>query len=83
MYKLLNWIPLDKINWEYLSKNRNDGAIELLKQNQDKIVWWVLSRNPNIFELDYHQMKKSHQNLTREIAEVVFHPRNILKWESL
>jgi hypothetical protein len=30
-----------------LSLNPNDGAIAILKQNQDKINWRMLSRNPN------------------------------------
>ena len=25
-YKLLDWIPLDKINWYCVSKNPNDGV---------------------------------------------------------
>jgi hypothetical protein len=32
-----------------LSKNPN--AIELLKENQDKINWFGLSKNPNAIEL--------------------------------
>ena len=37
----------DKINWGFLSYNKNDGAIELLKQNRDKINWNNLSCNKN------------------------------------
>ena len=50
-YELLDWIPINKINWSYLSKNPN--AIELLKENEDKIDWYYLSlsRNPNAIEL--------------------------------
>ena len=29
--KLLDWIPLDKIDWKYLSKNLN--AIDLIEEN--------------------------------------------------
>lgn len=35
--KLLDWIPLDKLNWSFLSFNPN--AINLLEENQDKIEW--------------------------------------------
>ena len=28
----------------------NPNAIELLEENQDKIVWTWISRNPSIFE---------------------------------
>ena len=43
--KLLDWVLLDKINWQQLSKNPN--AIHLLEKNMDKINWWKLSTNPN------------------------------------
>ncbi len=33
-----------------LSKNTNSEAIELLKANFDKINWYRLSENPNIFD---------------------------------
>jgi len=48
-YQLLNWIPIDKINWCKLS--RNPSAIELLEANPDKINWCKLSRNPSAMEL--------------------------------
>ncbi len=38
-YKLRDWIPLEELDWDCLSANPNDGAIELLKANQDKINW--------------------------------------------
>ena len=34
-YKVLDWIDINKLNWEELSRNQN--AIHLLEQNQDKI----------------------------------------------
>ena len=48
--KILDWVLLDKIDWEILSSNPN--AIHLLEQNIDKIDWNVLSLNPSIFEID-------------------------------
>ena len=48
-YKLKDWIPLDKLNWGFLSLNPD--AIELLKENPDKIEWIWLSSNPNAIEL--------------------------------
>ena len=45
MLKLLNWIDINKINWDNLSENTN--AIELLKENQDKINWGNLYKNTN------------------------------------
>ncbi len=49
MYKLRDWIDINKIDWEGLSFNSN--AIELLKENQDKINWDYLSFNVNAIEL--------------------------------
>ena len=56
--------------------------MEILKQNQDKIDWRLLSRNPNIFEYDYYGMKKTRSKLTKDLMETMFHPRNIRKWKS-
>jgi hypothetical protein len=44
-YKLKDWIPPNKLDWLYLSRNPN--AIELLKANLTKIDWKSLSSNPN------------------------------------
>ena len=41
MYKLYDWIDINKIHWSFISLNPNE--IELLKQNQDKINWDYLS----------------------------------------
>ena len=42
----------NKINWQKLSKNPNDKAIELLKKNQDKIDWDKLTKNANVKALE-------------------------------
>ena len=47
--KLLNWVPLENLNWYGLSKNPN--AIHLLEKNPDKIRWNWLSQNPNAIHL--------------------------------
>ena len=36
MLKLRDWIDINKLNWNTLSENPN--AIELLKENQNKII---------------------------------------------
>ena len=46
---LLNWIDINKLNWNTLSRNKN--AINLLEKNQDKINWGYLSTNPNAMHL--------------------------------
>lgn len=40
---------LDKINWEWLSRNPN--SIHILEKNLDKIEWKELSTNPNAIHL--------------------------------
>jgi hypothetical protein len=42
-YILLDWIDINKLNWHLLSENLN--AIDLLKDNQDKINFSYLSLN--------------------------------------
>jgi hypothetical protein len=36
--KLRDWIEIDKLYWEMLSRNPN--AIDILKENKDKINWY-------------------------------------------
>ena len=43
IYKLLDWINIDKLDWTNLSYNKN--AINLLEQNKNKINWKNLSFN--------------------------------------
>ena len=52
MYKLRDWVDINKISWKLLSINPN--AVHLLEKNMDKIGWTLLSQNPNavyIFKL--------------------------------
>ena len=56
--KLLDWILLNKINRDTLSKNPN--AIHLLEKNIDKINWWYLSENPNAIHLLEQNIDKIH-----------------------
>jgi hypothetical protein len=50
-YVLRRWIPLNELAWNSLSRNPNPKAIELLKENMDKIYWDLLSANPAAIEL--------------------------------
>ncbi len=43
--KLVEWFPLDKVDWHYLSSNPN--AISILEKNLNKVNWNYLSQNPN------------------------------------
>ena len=49
MFKLHDWVDINKIDCNGLSTNPN--AIELLKENPDNIDWFNLSSNPNAIEL--------------------------------
>ena len=49
IYKLLDWIDENKLDWARLSLNFN--AIKLLEENQDKINWDFLSFNKNAIHL--------------------------------
>ena len=45
MYKLIEWVPLEKLSWCHLSYNRY--AISLLEKEPHRINQCVLSFNPN------------------------------------
>ena len=47
--KLYDWIDINTLYWNLLSLNPN--AIDLLKENPEKIKWDMLSQNPNAIEL--------------------------------
>jgi hypothetical protein len=40
---------IGKIHWRYLSSNSHPDAIKLLLENPEKIDWWYLSINKNLF----------------------------------
>jgi hypothetical protein len=56
LYKLQDWVDLDKLDWSGLSINSN--AIHLLENNQYKIDWNALSTNPNAIHLLEKNMDK-------------------------
>ena len=66
-----------KNNYQVLSHTKNPYIIDLLKENQHLIFWDVLSDNPNIFKLDYEQMKKNFELLSKEIIEAACNPNRI------
>ena len=66
-----------KIVWGYLSENPN--AIHLLEQNIDKIGWYLLSRNPNIFTYDYNKMKQNRINSGITEGLKVFQPQSLMR----
>jgi hypoxanthine phosphoribosyltransferase len=72
---------LDKLknNYKVLSYTENPYIIDILKENQHFIFWDVLSDNPNIFKLDYEQMKKNFEPLAKEIIEATCNPNRIAR----
>jgi hypothetical protein len=54
-----------------------------VKNNLDKIHWYMLSGNPNahlfLSKLDYQEMKSNTKDLSRELAEQVFHPERLIR----
>ena len=58
-YVLRDWVPIDKLNWESLSKNRNPNCIDFLRENIDKIKWDYISANPIAIEL----LEENYENI--------------------
>ena len=54
-------------------------TIELLKANQEKIKWNMISSNPAIFEYDYKNMTRP---FTEELMQNRFHPNNLDRFEA-
>ena len=76
-YKFLNWVNANKINWEFLSMNKN--AIDLLEANPNKINWQMLSRNLNIFEINYEYYEKTCNTYKEELIAKVFQPEHVIR----
>jgi hypothetical protein len=66
----------------WLSLSGNPNAISLIKSNKDKINWFMLSKNPNIFEYDYFTMKNHFlSTYGKELIQSLFNPKNSKKWK--
>ena len=64
-------------DWSKLSGNPN--AIELLKENPNKIKWGFISLNPSIFTYDYEKIKENNKELNEEIIIKALHPKRMLR----
>jgi len=62
-----------------VNSSENINAIELFKENQDKINWNCLSFNPLIFTYDYEKIKKNFEELGEEIIAKALHPKRIFR----
>jgi hypothetical protein len=75
---ITRFFDINKLHW--LSENPN--AIELLKENPDKINWDALSQIPDeidwsmlsIFTYDYSKI--TERPFVEELMSVVYHPDN-------
>ncbi len=53
MYKLREWIPVEKLNWEFISTFPTDTHYQLIASNMDKIDWEMIcfNTNPDVIKL--------------------------------
>ena len=59
--------------------HQNPGAIEILRENQDMIIWRELLINPSIFTYDYEKIKNDFEELAKEIVAKALHPKRIFR----
>ncbi len=77
---------IDKLNFHELAfyhncvLSKNLSAIDLLQKNKNKIIWTQLSKNPNIFELDYDFFYRRMNIIRKELMEKTWHPERIKDW---
>jgi hypothetical protein len=90
IYKLLDWIDINKLDYCGLSYNEHDKAIELLEQQQNKIDWEKLSLNENnkaIKLLKQNQDKIDWKNLcfneNNKAIELLKQNQNKICWDLL
>jgi hypothetical protein len=76
----------EKIDWDDrfiqldLSYNKSYKIVQLLQENQDKILWEGLSENPHIFTYDYDKMRENCLLFKEDLMKERFHPRNLRKF---
>ncbi len=71
----------DKIYWRNLSSNQS--AMHLLEKNIEKIDnvgWRQLSRNPEIFEIDYDFLYQRMNLIREELIAKAWHPSRYQEW---
>ena len=56
--------------------------IQLLSENQEKIVWKGLSENHHIFTYNYDKMRTNMLLFKEDLMKERFHPRNLRKFSS-
>jgi len=74
----------DEINWEFLSRNKNPIAIDLLEKNQDKIDWYWLSGNPSaihILEKNKDKIVWEHLLTNPNAMEIIENNKEKFQWD--
>jgi hypothetical protein len=54
--------------------------MDMLRDNPDKINWYLLSKNSAIFELDYQKMKSNKREMNQAIIAEAWHPKRVANW---
>ncbi len=66
-------------NNEVYFNSEDCDDMELLENNQHKIKWDLLAKNPAIFSYDYDEIKNNFQELGEEIIQKALHPKRMLR----
>ena len=66
----------EQIDWVSFSKN--PCAIDLLEKYQEKVYWFSLFENPEIFEIDYLVLRERIQPFKEELMACCFHPKRLM-----
>src|SRR6056300_1469089 len=81
---LLQWIDINNLKWGNLCSNPN--AIDLLKNNKDKISWLALSRNPNaidILENNLDKINRDQLSQNPNMIKLLENNQHIIRWDML
>ena len=79
-----DWISVNSnvINLTESNSNKINQTITIngnvnQETNPDEIIRGWLAINPNIFEIDYNQLKQTKHNLHHDLIEEMWHPKRI------
>ncbi len=84
IYKLRDWIDINKLDWQQLSSNPN--AIDLLEKNQDKIYWFMLLQNPNaihLLEKNKNKINWNYLSLNPNAIDLLEKNQDKINWDFL
>jgi len=82
IYKLRDWIDINKLDWIGLSLNPN--AIDLLERNLDKVVWSFMCENPNAVSLlEKNPEKIDWYHLSKNPGAIRLIEKNLDKIDSI